>query len=577
MRRATGVSLLAFLLLCGALGGLARGESPGQGDLDKATETKMTATTLTDLNEVVRLLEDALKKGLDADSTTFANQLLAATLFQRGALVSGAIFESMPPDPRWPDYRRLALQDLERAVKLNGQQAEALTLIARLNQLPGGDEKRVGEAFDQAVQAAAETPPLKSKILVLRATAQKDEAKKLADLEEAIKLSPSDPIPLRARGAVYAAQDQHEKALADFDAALKLEPDHAPTLEAKASSLVELKRYDEALACTAQVRQLEPESVLPWVQEARILALQGNYEGALHDLEQAESMEPNNPGILLLRSMIYQETKDLQKALSNVEQALKLRPELDQAMRMRAALLAATGKVDQAIEQLRRLLKENPGDLDSRLQLAMCYQASDRPRKAITLYSEVLEKLPENHLALRGRADALLIVGEHAQAIQDFEKALKADEKDSSVLNNLAWVLATSTIDALRDGKRAIQLATKACELTDYKAGHILSTLGAAYAETGDFETAKKWSRQAIELGTEDQKEALKKELESYEAGKPIREMQTAPEEPADEPLPPTETSPVEPKPEKPESEKPTSEAPKLLPVPAGDSESIRL
>jgi hypothetical protein len=92
-------------------------------------------------------------------------------------------------------------------------------------------------------------------------------------------------------------------------------------------------------------------------------------------------------------------------------------------------------------------------------------------------------------------------------------------------LNNLAWVLATSPVDQLRDGKRAIELATKACKLTDYKKPHILSTLAAAYAETGDFETAKKWSQKAVELGEGEEKEALEKELESYRAGKPVREL----------------------------------------------------
>ena len=42
------------------------------------------------------------------------------------------------------------------------------------------------------------------------------------------------------------------------------------------------------------------------------------------------------------------------------------------------------------------------------------------------------------------------------------------------------------------------------------------------------FETAKKYSRQAVELGSEvdDVKAQLEKELESYEQGKPWREKQ---------------------------------------------------
>ena len=85
------------------------------------------------------------------------------------------------------------------------------------------------------------------------------------------------------------------------------------------------------------------------------------------------------------------------------------------------------------------------------------------------------------------------------------------------MLNNLAWVLATSPDDELRDGKRAIELAKPACEVTEYKQAHILSTLAASYAESGDFDTAVEWSKKAVDVGAEKLKGQLTKELESYQ------------------------------------------------------------
>jgi tetratricopeptide (TPR) repeat protein len=136
-------------------------------------------------------------------------------------------------------------------------------------------------------------------------------------------------------------------------------------------------------------------------------------------------------------------------------------------------------------------------------------------------------------MALRGRGDALLSVAKQKEAIADYEQVLKVEPEHSGTLNNLAWVLATSPHDKLRDGRRAIELATKACELTEYKAPHILSTLASGYAETGDFENAKKWSKKAVELGKgTDVVEQLQKELESYEQKKPWREEQKVEEKP---------------------------------------------
>ena len=48
----------------------------------------------------------------------------------------------------------------------------------------------------------------------------------------------------------------------------------------------------------------------------------------------------------------------------------------------------------------------------------------------------------------------------------------------------------------------------------------LLSTLAAAYAETGDFESAKKWSQKAVEIA--------QKELESAESGDNRTQMQRA-------------------------------------------------
>ncbi len=65
----------------------------------------------------------------------------------------------------------------------------------------------------------------------------------------------------------------------------------------------------------------------------------------------------------------------------------------------------------------------------------------------------------------------------------------------------------------------------KACELTEYKQAHILSTLAAGYAETGDFASAVKWIEKGLEIADEKMKEPLEKERESYRAEKPWREL----------------------------------------------------
>ena len=114
------------------------------------------------------------------------------------------------------------------------------------------------------------------------------------------------------------------------------------------------------------------------------------------------------------------------------------------------------------------------------------------------------------------------------------------------MLNNFAWVLATSPEEKLRNGKRALELATRSAELTSYKQAHILSTLAAAYAELGDFDSARKWSQKSVEVGKEDLKDELRKELKSYQENRPWRERQQVKDEDAEVPSLPAAEKPKE-------------------------------
>ena len=97
----------------------------------------------------------------------------------------------------------------------------------------------------------------------------------------------------------------------------------------------------------------------------------------------------------------------------------------------------------------------------------------------------------------------------------------------SGIQNNLSWVLSTSPKDDIRDGKRALELAKQAADLTDHKRAFILSTLASAYAETGDFEKARKWAKKAVELAESDeQRKGLQDELDSYKKDEAWRELE---------------------------------------------------
>ncbi len=99
-------------------------------------------------------------------------------------------------------------------------------------------------------------------------------------------------------------------------------------------------------------------------------------------------------------------------------------------------------------------------------------------------------------------AHALMREGLYAEAIKHYEYAisLDPDRLDSEVYVFAAWILATCPVANLRNGHRAIEYATKACELTDWLEPWPMVALAAAYAETGDFQKAAEYQTRAITL-----------------------------------------------------------------------------
>jgi Zn-dependent protease len=88
--------------------------------------------------------------------------------------------------------------------------------------------------------------------------------------------------------------------------------------------------------------------------------------------------------------------------------------------------------------------------------------------------------------------------GAWQKAIDDYREALRIQPKLASAHNNLAWLLATCPVDALRNGQEAIEHATMACNATGWCTPNFLGTLAAASAEIGDFDQAVRWHKRAL-------------------------------------------------------------------------------
>ncbi len=129
--------------------------------------------------------------------------------------------------------------------------------------------------------------------------------------------------------------------------------------------------------------------------------------------------------------------------------------------------------------------------------------------------------------AYYNRAETNMSGGKFAEAIIDYEAAVRVDPGYALAFNDLAWLRATCPVAEFRDGAKAVEQASKASELTNWKKARCVGTLAAAYAETGDFDSAVKWHKKAIDLLTKEEEQLradFEERLKLYQSGKPYRE-----------------------------------------------------
>jgi len=194
------LALLPLVLICGSA--FAQdADAPGMKELDKAFEKKINSTSTRDLDEVARLCEQAIKKGLEGDAAEQAKMLAKTAYYEHADQLANRIFSmTKETDPRWQRMRREALRRLEKTVKLDPDMASAFVLMARLNGLPRGDKEAGMDAAETAIDLIEDDDELLAQALMAKVTLKLVGVKDpeavideiMEDIDQAIELDPNN-------------------------------------------------------------------------------------------------------------------------------------------------------------------------------------------------------------------------------------------------------------------------------------------------------------------------------------------------------------------------------------------------
>lgn len=399
-------------------------------------------------------------------------------------------------------------------------------------------------------------------------------AEAVADCEQALRRGCQMPEVYFTRAVHREMQGDPRKALPDYDAVLRYDPTHAKALNGRGLLQFILGKKEPALADLNQAVELRPDWFMPYWNRGQLHHQQRDYPGAIGNYSKAlellraevykEGALANNyppetitlTDILCARATACYDNGQDEEGKKDFDEAVKRDPAKAHAARGQMWLKRSDYR--RAVIDFGRVLRVHRKDVDGYIRRGMAFEGLKDLGHAVVDYTLAIKLAPDRVLPYSKRGGIFYRLGKNEQALADFdrwleltpndprgyvaragvhvrrrtfdlaltdlERAVRLDATNLAGVNGLAWLLATCPEDRFRNGKRAVMLATKACELTQRKAWFCLSSMAAAYAEVGEFPKAVQTQQDALRLTPEPEKKHAQARLALYESGQPFRE-----------------------------------------------------
>ncbi|MGH2544746.1 MAG: tetratricopeptide repeat protein, partial [Ardenticatenaceae bacterium] len=289
-------------------------------------------------------------------------------------------------------------------------------------------------------------------------------------LNEALARDPEQLDALVGKGILALGRHEFEEALEWADKAWAINPFYADTLGIMVDAQVELGRYDEAVATLQRMIDLRP-GVPSYSRVSYLRELHGDVEGAIKEMGRAvDAAVPGSESWLWSQVQLghlHFNSGDLDQAQALYEEALRLDP---------AYAYAQAG-------------------------VARVHTARGRDEEAIAAYRAIVERLPlpEFVIALGELYEAR---GEHAEANLQYSLLQAMQQLNADAGMNVDMELALFDANHGDDPAEALRLARAAYERRPGIYG--ADTLAWALYHAGDLDEARRYSDEALRLGTRD-------------------------------------------------------------------------
>jgi tetratricopeptide (TPR) repeat protein len=294
------------------------------------------------------------------------------------------------------------------------------------------------------------------------------------------------------------------------------------------TALHSLHRADLAEEQVREAIRADPDFYMAYMYLGQWLEEKGNLDEAIPCYSKAIALNDKLPVIENKLGNALRTKGDLQGAESHFKTALALGGDDAWAYVNLAQLREQEGNDAAASDLCREALDIDPGRAEAHIVLASLAARRGNAADAVEHFRAAITVNPHLAGACLDLALNLLRQGKHKAALSLLQAGVAYQSSDVRALEITAQLLATDPDPAVRNGKKAVELALRGAELNGGRRAEILDTLAAAYAEAGQFPDAVGAATAARDLaaaaGQPELAADIQRRLDLFRAGKAFHE-----------------------------------------------------
>jgi len=317
-----------------------------------------------------------------------------------------------------------------------------------------------------------------------------------------LEVNPRSCFGLEAQAYALERQGARDEALTARLTARRENPRAVEPCFRLAESSERVGDWPRAVQCYGDALEIAPDNRLIHGHLAVALAQAGDEAGAgrqFHRAVDGLDRDRNLSALCTTLGSRLMERGNVKLAREVLNEALRLRPRSVEALNTLAVLEFRQRRLPEALAFCDAALAIDPQSAGTRANRGVFLVAGGQIDKGLRELVRAVELAPRDVATRETLADALLRSGQPAAAIEQYRQGLRLQANWWEGCRRLGWLLATHPDDRLRNGREALELATRYRAASGERDVRALDLLAAAEAEVGNFDQATATAREAVE------------------------------------------------------------------------------